>query len=154
MIPKDFITWQGGIPERGIAPRRPRHESGDIAAFLKEERAVRAALRPTIWLADVPANIEMPNESKIVSVIVEVVANEADAPAFASEQARRFVRSEIRGNSQSSDRNSLCCAGSETRPKSRRALARAAFLSGLDRRIQALTYGDIIFANRPALPVV
>ena len=63
----------------------------DIAAFLKEERAVRAALRPTCWLADVPANIEMPNESKIVSVIVEVVAKEADAPAFASEQARRFV---------------------------------------------------------------
>jgi hypothetical protein len=62
----------------------------DIAGFLKEERAVRAALRPTYWLVSIP-NIETPNESKIVSVIVEVVAKETDAPAFASEQASRFV---------------------------------------------------------------
>ena len=91
----------------------------DIAAFLKEERAVRAALRPTYWLADVPATIEMPNESKF-------------AP---------LCTSEIRANSHYCARNSLCCAGSETRPKSRWALARAAFLSGLDRRI--LTTGSL-----------
>jgi threonine dehydrogenase-like Zn-dependent dehydrogenase len=62
---------------------------------------------------------------------------------------RRYLLRHKLGNSHYSGRNSQCCAGSETRPKSRWALARAAFLSGLDRRIQVLTYGDIVFANRP-----
>ena len=120
----------------------------DIAAFLKEERAVRAALRPTCWLADVPANIDMPNESKIVSVIVEVVAKEADAPAFASEQARRFVEAKYgRVITAAETPGAVPAQKPDRNPDG--ALARAAFLSGLDRRIQALTYGDVIFANRP-----
>ena len=57
----------------------------DIAAFLTEETAVRAALRPTCWLAEVSA------KSDTVSVIVEVVAKDADAPELAYEQASRFV---------------------------------------------------------------
>jgi hypothetical protein len=63
----------------------------DIAAFLTEEAAVRAALRPTCWLAEVAANIERPYKSDTVSVIVEVIAKDADAPELAYEQASRFV---------------------------------------------------------------
>ena len=63
----------------------------DIAGFLTEEIAVRAALRPTYWLAEVAANIDRPYKSDTVSVIVEVVAKDADAPELAYEQASRFV---------------------------------------------------------------
>ena len=74
----------------------PDMSPDDIAGFLTEETAVRAALRPTCWLAEVPANIERPYKSDTVSVIVEVVAKDADAPELAYEQASRFVASEIR----------------------------------------------------------
>ena len=69
----------------------PDMSSDDIAAFLMEETAVRAALRPTCWLAEVAANIERLYKSDTVSVIVEVVAKDADAPKLAYEQASRFV---------------------------------------------------------------
>ncbi len=69
----------------------PDMSPDDIAAFLMEETAVRAALRPKCWLAEVAANIERPYKSDTVSVIVEVVAKDADAPELAYEQASRFV---------------------------------------------------------------
>ena len=69
----------------------PDMSPDDIAGFLTEETAVRAALRPTCWLAEVSANIDRPYKSDTVSVIVEVVAKDADAPELAYEQASRFV---------------------------------------------------------------
>ena len=69
----------------------PDMSPDDIAAFLTEETAVRAALRPTCWLAEVPTNIDRPYKSDTISVIVEVVAKDADAPELAYEQASRFV---------------------------------------------------------------
>jgi hypothetical protein len=73
-------------PESGESRRiGPDMGPDDIAAFLTEETAVRAALRPTCWLAEVSA------KSDTVSVIVEVVAKDADAPELAYEQASRFV---------------------------------------------------------------
>jgi hypothetical protein len=62
----------------------------DIAGFLREETAVRAALRPTCWLAEC-LRINRPYKSDTVSVIVEVVATDTDAPELAYEQASRFV---------------------------------------------------------------
>jgi hypothetical protein len=69
----------------------PDMSPDDIAGFLTEETAVRAALRPTCWLAEVSANIDRPYKSDTVSVIVEVIAKDADAPELAYEQASRFV---------------------------------------------------------------
>jgi hypothetical protein len=69
----------------------------DIAGFLTEEAAVRAALRPTCWLAKVSANIERPYEGDTVSVIVEVVAKDEDAPELAYEQASRFIEAKYGG---------------------------------------------------------
>ena len=69
----------------------PDMSPDDIAGFLTEETAVRAALRPTCWLAEMSTNIDRPYKSDTVSVIVEVVAKDADAPALAYEQASRFV---------------------------------------------------------------
>jgi hypothetical protein len=41
----------------------PDMSPDDIAGFLREETAVRAALRPTCWLAEVSANIERPTKA-------------------------------------------------------------------------------------------
>ena len=60
-----------GEPVTGESRRiGPDMSPDDIAAFLMEETAVRAALRPTCWLAEVAANIERPYKSDTVSVIV------------------------------------------------------------------------------------
>ena len=87
-----------------------------IADFLTEETAVRAALRPTCWLAEVSA------KSHTVSVIVGVVAKDADAPELAYEQASRFVATKYGATAGVPARKPCAVPGSETRPKSRRAL--------------------------------
>jgi hypothetical protein len=69
----------------------------DVAGFLKEESAVRAALQPTCWLVKVPAGGAAPNGGDILSVIVEVIAKEADAPELACQQANRFVEANYGG---------------------------------------------------------
>jgi hypothetical protein len=69
----------------------------DIAAFLTEEAAVRAAVRPTCWLVKVSANIRMPDQQDAINVIIEVVAKAADAPELAYEQASRFVETKYGG---------------------------------------------------------
>ena len=69
----------------------------DVAGFLTEETAVRAALLPTYWLAEISGNFRSLYECDTASVIVEVVEKDGDAPELAYEQASRFVETKYGG---------------------------------------------------------